>query len=56
MTENPGRIVSGGLSNRILTLKLIASEFATSASRSGSFFWIGEEPTSVTVPSNLRFG
>ncbi len=56
VTEKPGRIVSGGWSSRIFTLKLIASELATRASRSGSFFGIGEEPTSVTVPSNLRFG
>ena len=56
VTEKPGRIVSGGFSILILTLKLIASELAVSASRSGSFLGIGEEPTSVTVPMNLVFG
>ncbi len=56
VTEKPGRIVSGGLSRRIFTLKLMASELAVSVSRSGSVLEIGEEPTSVIVPSNLRFG
>ncbi len=56
VTEKPGRIVSGGFSTRILTLKLIASVFAVSESRSGSFLAIGDDPTSVTRPSNLRFG
>ncbi len=56
VTEKPGRIVSGGLSIRIFTLKLIASELATSVSRSGSVLRIGEEPTSATVPSNFVFG
>jgi len=56
VTENPGRIVSGGLVTRSFTLKLIASEPCVSESRSGSFFAMGEDPTSVTTPSNVRLG
>ena len=56
MTEKPGRIVSGGLTTRIFTLKLMASDPCVSERRSGSFFAIGEDPTSVTIPSNGRLG